>query len=239
VPVINNVCLTLEPGTITALVGPSGSGKSTLAALLARFHDVGSGAIRVGGRDIRELSPDDLYTQVGFVLQDSELVSGSVAENIALAVPDATTEQIEAAARQAQIHDRILRLPEGYRTRLGPDSTLSGGERQRLVIARAILADTKILVLDEATAFADPESEHLVQRALSRLAIGRTVLIIAHRLPTITTADRIVVLTDGTIVEAGTHDQLLAAGGRYRELWQADLPAATAGSNDVTEEIVR
>ena len=239
VPVINNVCLTLEPGTITALVGPSGSGKSTLAALLARFHDVGSGAIRVGGRDIRELSPDDLYTQVGFVLQDSELVSGSVAENIALAVPDATTEQIEAAARQAQIHDRILRLPEGYRTRLGPDSTLSGGERQRLVIARAILADTKILVLDEATAFADPESEHLVQRALSRLAIGRTVLIIAHRLPTITTADRIVVLTDGTIVEAGTHDQLLAAGGRYQELWEADLPAATAGSNDVTEEIVR
>ncbi len=164
VPVVHDVSLTLRPGTVTALVGPSGSGKSTLAALLARFYDVNDGAITVDGQDIRSLTADQLYSRVGFVLQETQLVHGTVAENIALAVSDATREQIEAAAREAQIHERILRLPNGYDTMLGAASGLSGGERQRLTIARAILADTKVLILDEATAFADPESEYLVQQ---------------------------------------------------------------------------
>jgi ATP-binding cassette, subfamily B, bacterial IrtA/YbtP len=220
VPVIKDVSLTLRPGTVTALVGPSGSGKSTLAALLARFHDVDSGSIRLDGKDIRSLSADELYRRIGFVLQETQLVAGTVAENIALADPEADPARIEQAARDAQIHERVLRLPDGYQTVLGASSALSGGERQRLTIARAILADTPVLILDEATAFADPESEYLVQQALNRLTKDRTVLVIAHRLHTITHADQIVVLDDGHIAETGTHAELLAAGGRYHQLWQ-------------------
>ena len=228
VPVIKDVSLTLAPGTVTALVGPSGSGKSTLAALLARFHDVQHGAISIGGDDIRALSADELYRRVGFVLQDAQLVHGSVADNIALADPDADIDRIIAAARAARIHDRIEGMPQGYDTVLGSGAGLSGGERQRLTIARAILADTPVLILDEATAFADPESEYLVQQALDRLTENRTVLVIAHRLHTITHADQIVVLDDGVIAETGTHDQLLATAGRYRALWESAHPFTDA-----------
>ncbi|MEV7554590.1 ABC transporter ATP-binding protein/permease [Amycolatopsis sp. NPDC089917] len=225
VPVLEGVSLTLRPGTVTALVGPSGAGKSTLAALVARFHDVTEGAIRVGGRDIRSFPADELYGRVGFVLQDPQLVQGTVRENIALAIPGATEDQVVDAARDAQIHDRILRLPQGYDTVLGAGSQLSGGERQRVAIARALLADAPVLVLDEATAFADPESEYLVQQALDRLTAGRTVLVIAHRLHTVTGADRIVVLDRGKIAQSGTHDELLASDGRYARLWLAGAGA--------------
>jgi ATP-binding cassette, subfamily B, bacterial IrtA/YbtP len=239
VPVVHDVTLTLRPGTVTALVGPSGSGKSTLASLLARFHDVHAGAIRIDGRDIRSLTPDELYSRVGFVFQDIQLVHGSVRDNIALPRPQATAAEVETAAVDAQIHERILRLSNGYDTVIGANVQLSGGERQRLTIARALLADTPILILDEATAFADPESEYLVQQALGRLMRNKTVVVIAHRLHTVTGADQIVVLDHGQVAETGTHAQLLDADSRYRRLWESGLTDTPASSGALTAEAAR
>ncbi|MEV7551558.1 ABC transporter ATP-binding protein [Amycolatopsis sp. NPDC089917] len=216
--VLKGVSLELRPGTVTALVGPSGSGKSTLATLLPRFFDVAGGAVRIGGVDVRDIEPGELYRWVGFVLQDVALVHGSIADNIRLGRPEATDDDVRAAATAAQIHHRILDLPEGYGT---VGAQLSGGEAQRVAIARALLADTPVLVLDEATAHADPESEAAVQDALSELARGRTLLVIAHRLSTITAADRIVVLDGGTVTEQGTHTELLTRDGAYARLWAA------------------
>ncbi|MFD6397948.1 ABC transporter ATP-binding protein [Nocardia sp. NPDC060249] len=232
--VLRGIDLELTPGTITALVGPSGSGKSTLAKLLPRFYDVSAGRITIDGRDIREFTSEELYRTVGFVFQDVRLIRGTIRENLLLARPDADTEAIERATGAAQIHERILALPRGYDSEIGVDATLSGGEAQRLSIARALLADTPVLVLDEATAFADPESEAAVQDALAALVSGRTVLVIAHRLHTITGVDRILVLDNGTLVEQGTHAQLRAAGGLYQRLWE--INEAALGALALVEE---
>ncbi|HEY2794122.1 MAG TPA: ABC transporter ATP-binding protein [Micromonosporaceae bacterium] len=224
--VLRGVRAELAPGTVTALVGPSGAGKSTMALLLPRFFDVTGGAVRIGGVDVRDIESRELYLLVGLILQDVRLLRASVRDNIRLGRPDASDADVVAAARAAQIHERITALPDGYDTMLGAGTTLSGGERQRLSIARALLADTPVLVLDEATAFADPESEAAVQDALSELARGRTVLVIAHRLATVTNADQILVLVDGAITEHGTHTELLAAGGRYAAMWAAQQGVA-------------
>lgn len=225
VDVLRGIDLDCPEGTVTALVGPSGAGKSTLATLIARFHDVSAGAVRIGGVDVREIDPVELYRHVGFVLQDVQLLHGSVADDIRLGRPDATDDELYAAARAARIHDRILALPRGYDSVVGEDALLSGGEAQRVSIARALLADTPVLVIDEATAFADPESEAEIQDALSELARGRTVVVVAHRLSTITGADRIAVVDTGRIVESGTHDELVARGGRYAAMWTAHRTA--------------
>ncbi|WP_227984346.1 ABC transporter ATP-binding protein [Nocardia spumae] len=218
--VLRELDFELAPGTITALVGPSGSGKSTLARLLPRFYDVTDGRITIGDRDVRDFSTEELYRTVGFVLQDVRMIRGTIRENIALARPEADAETIERAARAAQIHDRILELPRGYDSEIGVDAVLSGGEAQRLSIARTLLADTPILVLDEATAFADPESEAAVQDALAVLVAGRTVVVIAHRLHTITGVNRILVLDNGAVAESGEHATLSVAGGLYQRLWE-------------------
>ncbi|MFC9432358.1 ABC transporter ATP-binding protein [Nocardia sp. NPDC057030] len=228
--VLHDIDLELRPGTLTALVGPSGSGKSTLGKLVPRFYDVDSGRITIGGRDIRDYSTEELYRTVGFVFQDVRLIRGTIRENLRLADRNAEDEAVERAARAAQIHDRIMALPRGYDSEIGVDASLSGGEAQRLSIARALLADSPVLVLDEATAFADPESEAAVQDALAVLVAGRTVLVIAHRLHTITGVDRILVLENGTIVEQGDHLSLRAAGGTYQRLWEINEAALGAVS---------
>ncbi|SNT49113.1 ABC transporter ATP-binding protein [Rhodococcoides kyotonense] len=234
--VLHDITFELRPGTITALVGPSGSGKSTLAALLPRFYDVGAGRITIGGQDIREVDSEELYRTVGFVFQDVRLIAGTVRENLLLARPDADSTALENAARAAHIHERIVALPRGYDSEIGVDALLSGGEAQRLSIARTLLADTPVLVLDEATAFADPESEAAVQDALATLVAGRTVLVIAHRLGTITGVDQILVLDNGSIVERGAHGDLRNAGGLYQTLWEIDEAALGAMSATAIEE---
>lgn len=234
-PVLKGVSFTAEPGTVTALVGPSGGGKSTLARLIARFYDVDDGAVRVAGIDVREATFPWLLSRVAIVLQDVDLSHDSVADNIALGRPGATREQIEAAARAACIHERIMRLPRGYDTVLGEEGGfLSGGERQRVTLARAYLQDAPVLVLDEATAQADPASERDIHLALSRLTAGRTVIVIAHRLSTVRDADQILVVDDGRIVERGRHDELVVADGRYASMWRSqDLdPGGPGGSDD-------
>ena len=222
VPVVHGVSFTAEPGTVTALVGPSGGGKSTLARLIARFYDVNDGVIRISGVDVREASFSWLLSRVAIVLQDVTLSNDSVHTNIALSKPSATRAEVEAAARAACIHDRIMRLPEGYDTVLGEvGGFLSGGERQRITLARAYLQDAPILILDEATAQADPQSERAIHEALSTLASGRTVIIIAHRLATIRDADQILVIEDGHITQRGRHEDLVDQAGTYSEMWRA------------------
>ncbi|WP_311376969.1 ABC transporter ATP-binding protein [Actinobaculum massiliense] len=206
---LRGVSLQLQPRTITALLGPSGSGKSTLATLIARFQDPDQGSVKTGGVDVREMDQETLYRTVSFVLQDAQLLSTSVRANIALGKPEASLEEVRAAARAAQIDDYIMSLPDGYDTVLGQDTGLSGGQQQRIAIARALLIDAPILLLDEATAFADPESETEIQEALNVLVKGRTVLVIAHRPRSIRGVDQIAVMDHGEVTAVGTHKQLL------------------------------
>ncbi|MCG8295127.1 ABC transporter ATP-binding protein [Pseudomonas entomophila] len=218
-PVLDDINLTLEPGTVTAIVGASGAGKSTLARLLLRFFDPTHGRITLDGVDLRQLDTAQLYRHIGFVLQEVRLIHASLRDNIALGRPSATQEEIEQAARTANIHQRILALPRGYDSVVGEDVQLSGGELQRVSIARAVLLDPAVLVLDEATAAADAENEVQIQQALSRFARQRTLLVIAHRLDTVMHADQIIVLDNGRILEQGDHAQLLARNGHYARLW--------------------
>ncbi len=220
VPALSHVSLAAKPGQMIAFVGPSGAGKSTIANLIPRFYDVDSGAIFVDGHDIRDLTLESLRAQIGIVPQETMLFSTTVRENIRYGRLDATDEEIEAAARDANAHEFIMELPEGYDTQIGERGLmLSGGQRQRIAIARAILKDPKILILDEATSALDTESEKIVQAALDRLMIGRTAFVIAHRLSTIFGADQIYVIDHGTVREHGTHEELLAAKGLYAELY--------------------
>ncbi|WP_237105784.1 ABC transporter ATP-binding protein [Nonomuraea sp. MG754425] len=219
--VLRGIDLVLEPGTSTAIVGPSGSGKSTLVQLLPRFFDPTHGSITLGGVDLRELGSGQLYRTLSFVFQDVRLLRASVADNIALAVPEAGRDQVIRAARLADVHDRILRLPRGYDTVLDEEAGLSRGEAQRIAIARALLADTPVLVLDEATAFADPRTEQAIRHALATLRGDRTIVVIAHRLETIADADTVVLLDDGAIVERGTPAELLSRDGRFAAFWRS------------------
>ena len=219
--VIRGVSMNIGAGQTVALVGPSGGGKSTLAGLMARFFDVKSGSIKVGGSDIREIPKEELMNAVSFVFQDSKLIKATIAENVKLGKPDATDEEVAAALHAAQCDDIIQKFPDGAGTAVGTKGVyLSGGERQRIAIARAVLKNAPVIILDEATAFADPDNEIKVQKAFSELSQGKTVIMIAHRLSTVADADCIYVIKDGLIAESGRRDELLEKNGVFAEMWK-------------------
>lgn len=219
-PAVDSLTLTIGTGTVTALVGPSGSGKSTIASLAFRFWDPQKGSISIGGMDLRDIGSSNLARIESYVFQSNSILKGTLLDNVRLGRPDATDEEVKRALREAQCDDIIAKLPNGLQTMIGSGGVhLSGGETQRIAIARAILKDSPIIILDEATAFADPENEYLVQRAFERLAEDKTVLIIAHRLTTVRNADCICVIDGGKIREMGTHLELISENGEYRRMW--------------------
>ena len=219
--VIRGVSMNIQPGQTVALVGPSGGGKSTLASLMVRFFDVGSGSIRIGDADVRDIPKEELMNTVSFVFQNSRLLKGSILDNVKLGKPDATEAEVLAALKAAQCMDIIEKFPAGIHTVIGSEGVyLSGGEQQRIAIARAMLKDAPILILDEATAFADPDNEARVQAAFRALAKGKTVIMIAHRLTTVANADCIYVVQDGRIAESGTKDVLCAKNGLFARMWK-------------------
>ena len=215
--VLKNVSFKIPEKTSTAIVGPSGSGKTTICSLLARFYDPQAGSITVGGHDLREFTCDSLLSNISMVFQNVYLFNDTIRANICFGKPDATEDEMIAAAKKARCHDFIMQLPSGYDTVVGEGGgTLSGGEKQRISIARAIMKNAPIIILDEATVSIDPENEHLIQHAISELTRGKTVITIAHRLATVKNADCILVVDDGRIAEAGTHDELIRQNGIYR-----------------------
>ena len=219
--VIKGVSMDIKPGQTVALVGPSGGGKSTLASLICRFFDVQGGSVSIGGADVRAIPKEELMDTVAFVFQNSKLLKGTILDNVRLGRPDATEEEVLAALKTSQCMDIIEKFPEGIHTVIGSKGVyLSGGEQQRIAIARAVLKNAPVLILDEATAFADPDNEAKVQAAFARLAKGKTVLMIAHRLSTVANADCIYVVQDGRITETGTKDELCAQNGLFARMWQ-------------------
>jgi ATP-binding cassette subfamily B protein len=221
---LESINLVAEPNQLVALIGPTGSGKTSLINLISRFYDASEGVVMVDGVDVRKVDLVSLRQQIGIVLQTSLLFSTSVRENIAFGRPGASEEEIIAAAQAAQAHDFILELSDGYNTIIGERGvTLSGGQRQRVAIARALLMNPRILILDDSTSSVDTQTEYLIQKALDRLMEGRTTFVIAHRLSTVKRADLILVMEEGRIVESGTHHQLLAQGGPYRQIYELQL----------------
>jgi len=217
---IKHLSFSIKTGEHIALVGPSGSGKTTLASLMARFWDVNEGNLLIGGVDVRQIAKKELTQMVSFVFQDSQIIKGTILENVRMARPEATEKEIRQALHDAQCDDIVAKMPHGIHTYIGTGGVyLSGGEQQRLSIARIILRHSPILILDEATAFTDPDNEAKIQAALTKLSVGKTVIIIAHRLTTITSVDCIYVLKDGQIIEQGNHQELLATGGTYHKMW--------------------
>ena len=218
--ILENITFSLPQNTTTAIIGPSGSGKTTICSLIARFYDVDLGTVSIGGTDVREMSCDSLLKNISMVFQNVYLFNDTIVNNIKFGKPDAAMEEVFEAARKARCHDFITDLPDGYNTMVGEGgSTLSGGEKQRISIARAILKNAPVVILDEATASVDPENEHYIQEAISALTHGKTILVIAHRLATIENADQILVLDGGKIVQKGTHEQLLAEAGIYNRFY--------------------
>ena len=218
--VLKNISLSVQAGQTAAFVGPSGGGKTTLANIISRFFDVRSGRVRIGGVDVRQIAKEDLMNTISFVFQDSCLIKASILENVRLGKPDATREEVRKALEAAQCMDILEKLPNGMDTVIGTKGVyLSGGEQQRIAIARVMLKNTPIVILDEATAFADPDNESRVQAAFSRMAKGKTVILIAHRLSTVINADRIFVLKDGQVAETGTYEELTEKDGIFRKMW--------------------